>query len=95
MKKLLSLVLALVIALSAAVTVFADFYKTGSEPSAYLWLKADENAAPRIDFKIPASAFKEGELKVSAKVCFEDDITPTGDDGSGLAFINAYSYSDD
>ena len=95
MKKILSIALALAIVLTAAVTVFADFYKLGSEPSSYLWLKADENAVPRIDFKIPASAFKEGELKVTAKVCFEDDITPTGADGSGLAFINAYSYSDE
>ena len=95
LKKVLALIMALALVLTAASTVFAGFEEFDEEPSSYLWLVADSYATPSIAFKVPASTFKEGEVTVTAKVYFGEDVVATGEDGSGLAYVNVYSYSDE
>ena len=90
MKKILALIMALALVLTAATTVFAAFEEFDEEPSSYLWLYADSHATPAIAFKVPASTFKSGEVTVTAKVYFGEDV-----EGEGLAYVNVYSYSDE
>ena len=94
MKKLLSLIIALAMVLSAAVCVTADFEEFEEEPTAYFWLKADELTVPSITFKIPGSALPaNGEVTVTARVCFEEDCVATAE--GGKAYVNCYSYADE
>ena len=90
MKKLVSLLLAVMLVFAASVSVLADFEEFDEDPSSYIWLKADDTTTPSIAFKVPATVFKNGELTVTAKVCFGEDVT-----GEGLAYVNVYSYDDE
>jgi len=93
MKKLICIVLALVMLLAASITAFADFAEFENEPTSYLWLKTG-SAVPNVTFKIPGSRIPTtGDITLTAKVCFCEDIVQTEDDG--LAYVNCYSYADE
>jgi len=90
MKKLVSLLLAVMLVFAASVSVLADFEQFDEEPSSYIWLKADGTTVPNLTFKVPATVFNNGVVTISARVCFGEDIT-----GEGHAYVNAYSYDDE
>ena len=86
LKKLLSLALALVLIFSLCV-LFATAEE--EEPSAYIWLKADASFQPSLIFKVDGSLFTNKSYNIIANVYFGDDCQ-----GSGVAFVNYYSYDD-
>ncbi len=92
MKRLLSVLLAISLAVSfaatAAVSVFAGDI---SEPKSYLWLKATGENDPGINFKVPGSVLAEGDITVRALVKFGEDCVSS----DGCVYLNCYSYAKD
>ncbi len=92
MKRLVSLVLALVIVLSAAPAVFANVSLASQTPESYFWLSAANGVTPSVSFVIPESAIPaSGVITLRARVRFGNDLYVQD---HGIAYVNCYSYSD-
>ena len=89
MKKLLALILALSVVLSAA-AVFVSAEEI-AEPDSYLWLKATGVNDPCINFKVPGSVLTDDNITIKALVRFGEDCVAN----DGCVYLNCYSYEQD
>ncbi len=86
MKKLLALILALSIVLSAS-AVLASAAEDVGAPSSYFWIKG--TGSEGINFLLPGDLVDPGTITIKALVYFGEDCT-----GDGSVYLNCYPWAD-